>query len=72
MQVQGVDVVEYVLGDVWAPLEVGRQLFLGLRAMDTLEVDAIVVEGVMEEGAGAAVMNRLRKAATMVVHLHPH
>eukprot|EP00983_Pelagomonas_calceolata_P026726 838672-Pelagomonas_calceolata.AAC.2 len=66
---QGAEVVEYMLGDIADPDEVGRQLFLALRMMDTIGVDAIVVEGVREEGAGAAVMNRLRKAATTVVLL---
>jgi len=66
---QGVEVVEYVLGDLTAPDDVGQQLFAALRMMDTLKVDAIVVEGVLEQDAGSAVMNRLRKASTTVVHL---
>jgi len=37
--------------------------------MDTLSVDAIVVEGVMEQDAGAAVMNRLRKASSTIIPL---
>ena len=65
----GVEVAEYVLGDVGQPDEIGRQLFGALRMMDSLGVAAIVVEGTVEDGAGAAVMNRLRKAATNVLML---
>jgi len=67
--VQGVEVVQYVLGDFMCPNEVGQQLFTALRVMDTLSVDAIVVEGVMEQDAGAAVMNRLRKASSTIIPL---
>lgn len=41
-----------------------RQLFAALRALDALGVDVILVEGVAEEGLGAAVMDRLRRAAS--------
>jgi len=40
-----------------------RYLFRTLRELDALGVDVILVEGVSEEGIGAAVMDRLRKAA---------
>lgn len=66
---EGVEVVQHVLGDLECPDGVGQQLFMALRAMDTLGVRAIVVEGVLEHGTGAAVMNRLRKAASRVVAL---
>lgn len=69
MGAQGVEVFQYVLGDLETPNDVSQQLFAGLRAMDTLMVDAIIVEGVMEQEEGAAVMNRLRKAASTVVLL---
>ena len=44
-----------------------RGLFAALRALDDSGVDVIVVEGVEEEGLGLAVMDRLRRAATVVV-----
>jgi L-threonylcarbamoyladenylate synthase len=39
-------------------------LFSALRALDGLGLDVIVVEGVREQGLGAAVMDRLRRAAS--------
>ena len=42
---------------------VARNLFRALRELDRLEVDVILVESVEEKGLGAAVMDRLRKAA---------
>jgi L-threonylcarbamoyladenylate synthase len=39
-------------------------LFSALRALDGLELDVIVVEGVQEQGLGVAVMDRLRRAAS--------
>ena len=41
-----------------------RGLFAALRDLDALGVDVILVEGVSEEGLGAAVMDRLRRAAS--------
>jgi L-threonylcarbamoyladenylate synthase len=38
-------------------------LFSALRALDRLELDVIVVEGVQAKGLGVAVMDRLRRAA---------
>ena len=64
-----VEVVEFVLGCRGDSESVARELFSALRGMDELRVAAIVVEGVAEEGAGMAVMNRLRKAASRVVTL---
>lgn len=44
--------------------DIARGLFSGLRTLDRLGVDAILVEGIDEHGdAAAAIMNRLRKAA---------
>lgn len=40
-----------------------RNIFRALRELDKQNVDLIIVEGVEEEGIGAAVMDRLRKAA---------
>lgn len=44
--------------------EYARTLFGALRAFDIAGVDLILVEGVVEEGLGAAVMDRLRRAAS--------
>ena len=41
----------------------GRGLFAGLRALDAAGVDRIVIEAVPETGVGAAIMDRLRRAA---------
>lgn len=46
---------------------VARLMFRLLREMDDLGVDVILVEGVGDDGDGLAVMNRLRKAAAVVV-----
>jgi L-threonylcarbamoyladenylate synthase len=63
------DMIELALG-CWGDSEsVARRLFSALRRADELQVAAIVVEGVAESGAGMAVMNRLRKAASRVVTL---
>jgi L-threonylcarbamoyladenylate synthase len=40
-----------------------RYLFRMLRELDALGLDVIIVEGVAEEGLGATVMDRLRRAA---------
>ncbi len=40
-----------------------RHLFRTLRELDAMHVDVIVIEGVHEEGLGATVMDRLRRAA---------
>jgi hypothetical protein len=62
-------VMEYVLGSFDQPEQVGQQLFRGLRELDSLGAQAVVVEGVVEEREGLAVMNRIRKAASLVVRL---
>jgi len=59
-------VCEYCLGPMTHPSQVAHRLFAGLRDAESAGVDAIVVEGVPEVGEGAAVMNRLRKAASSV------
>lgn len=41
----------------------GRELFAGLRTLDAAGVDCIVIEAVPEDGIGAAIMDRLRRAA---------
>lgn len=47
--------------------EISRALFAGLRELDDLHVEVIYVEGIEEKDEGLAVMNRLRKAASVVV-----
>lgn len=61
--VDGVSIWDIELGP--DTLDVARGLFSALRALDQLEVDAILVEGIedVEGDVAAAVMNRLRKAA---------
>jgi L-threonylcarbamoyladenylate synthase len=49
--------------------DAARALFDGLISLDKLSVDAIIVEGVVEEREGLAVMNRIRKAAGRVVQI---
>ncbi|MDM7275492.1 MAG: L-threonylcarbamoyladenylate synthase [Thermoprotei archaeon] len=44
--------------------EIARNLFHTLRVLDTLNVDAAIVECVEERGLGLAIMNRLRKASS--------
>lgn len=44
-------------------------MFNGLRLADELRVQVVLVEGVPEQKEGLAVMNRLRKAASNIVHL---
>lgn len=50
-------------GSRQAPAEAARRLYALLRECDSLSVDAIVAEGLPEAGIGAALMNRMRKAA---------
>jgi L-threonylcarbamoyladenylate synthase len=47
--------------------EYGRSLYSALRELDEKRPDVIVVEGIKEEGEGAAVMDRLRRAASEIV-----
>jgi len=47
--------------------DIARGLFSALRELDRRDVDVIYVEGIRDEGdIAAAVMNRLRKAATVI------
>ncbi|KAK9235946.1 DHBP synthase RibB-like alpha/beta domain-containing protein [Lipomyces kononenkoae] len=52
--------------------EISRNLFAHLRDLDEAGVDLIIAEGVSEEDEGAAIMNRLRKAATEILDSHRH
>jgi L-threonylcarbamoyladenylate synthase len=47
--------------------DIGHKLFRALRELDEKEVDVIHVEGIEEADEGLAVMNRLGKAASVVV-----
>lgn len=47
--------------------EIQRNLFSALRDADTENVDVIFVEGVEEDGEGLAIMNRLSKAASIMI-----
>ncbi|GAB6927600.1 L-threonylcarbamoyladenylate synthase [Paenibacillus sp. JCM 10914] len=51
------------LGSLAAPEEAARRLYAGLRRFDEEGVTFIVAEACPEQGLGAAVMNRLLKAA---------
>lgn len=52
----------------WAePARLAVRLFAALRWFDAAGVKAIIAEGIPPSGLGFAVMNRLRKAATVVV-----
>ncbi len=45
------------------PETVAAELYAALRRFDEMRVDLILAEGLVEQGVGLAVMNRLRKAA---------
>ncbi|KAF9284541.1 hypothetical protein BGZ68_004608, partial [Mortierella alpina] len=62
-----VDVIEFPLGQSSKPEDVARELFRGLRFLDSQNVDCIFVEGISEEDEGLAVMNRVRKAASRTI-----
>ena len=52
-----------VMGPRADPAAVAARLFALLRELDDAGLDAIVVEGIPEQGLGRAVMDRLRRAA---------
>jgi L-threonylcarbamoyladenylate synthase len=43
-----------------------RRIYAALREMDDCGVEVIIVEGISDSGAGAAVMDRLRRAAAEI------
>jgi L-threonylcarbamoyladenylate synthase len=47
--------------------EYARLIYSALRELDEKRVDVIVVEAISEDGEGAAVMDRLRRAASEIV-----
>ncbi|KAK6540686.1 hypothetical protein TWF694_008079 [Orbilia ellipsospora] len=62
---KNVDVVEESLGE--SGEEISRRLFGALRRMDDEGVMVVHIEGVEEDMEGLAVMNRLKKAASVVI-----
>lgn len=52
-----------VMGARGDPETIAASLFAQLRELDDAGLDAIVVEGIPEQGVGRAVMDRLRRAA---------
>lgn len=58
------------LGKRDIPSQAARSIFMGLRHLDSKEIDLIVVDGTLsKEGIGAAVFNRLRKAADRIINV---
>ncbi|WP_406662216.1 L-threonylcarbamoyladenylate synthase [Methanolobus sp. ZRKC3] len=58
----------FSLGRKDKPEETASSLFFGLRYMDEKKVDVILVDGSFSHlGVGAAVSNRIRKAAEMII-----
>lgn len=58
----------YCLGDRSKPEQAAKNLFFGLRYLDEQKVDVIIVDGSFaHNGIGAAVFNRIRKAADMII-----
>ena len=47
--------------------QVAQSLFSKLREMEALGVSAILVQGILEDNEGLAVMNRLRKCSSQIV-----
>ena len=59
----------YSLGKRNVPSQAARSIFMGLRHLDSTNIDLIVVDGTLnKEGIGAAVFNRLRKAADRIIN----
>lgn len=61
----GSNVTEYSMGSTGH--EIARRLFALLRELDDRDTKVILMEGITEGEEGLAVMNRLRKAATVIV-----
>lgn len=55
---------QYFLGD--SAIEVAKNLFAGMRHLEALGSNVIVIEGISEDGTGLAVMNRATKAASCI------
>lgn len=48
-------------------LEIAKNIFSSLRKMEEFKVDYIIVQGILDANQGLAVMNRLRKAASIIL-----
>ncbi|WP_321428844.1 L-threonylcarbamoyladenylate synthase [uncultured Methanolobus sp.] len=58
----------FSIGSKNKPEQAAKYLFFGLRDLDLRNVDIIIVDGSFDSrGIGAAVFNRLRKAADMII-----
>ncbi|KAI9335589.1 DHBP synthase RibB-like alpha/beta domain-containing protein [Pilaira anomala] len=64
-----IECVSLQMGRSGHPEEVARGIFKGLRHLDQCDVDLIFVEGISEDREGMAVMNRLRKAASITIEV---
>lgn len=64
-----IECVSLQMGRFRHPEEVARGMFKGLRDLDERNVDLIFVEGISEDREGMAVMNRLRKAASVTIQV---
>jgi len=56
-------VAAILMGDNDAPQDTARDLFANLRNFDALGVDIILAEALPTDGLGAAIMDRMTKAA---------
>ncbi|ABE51156.1 L-threonylcarbamoyladenylate synthase [Methanococcoides burtonii] len=62
--------VTYSLGKKDEPNQAARSIFMGLRHLDNKEIDIILVDGTLKtDGIGAAIFNRLRKAADEIIKI---
>ncbi len=60
----------FILGKESTMETVGARLFEGLRLCDEQEINLVLAEGMAEQGLGAAIMNRMVKAAGgQLIHL---
>lgn len=59
--------IEYFMGNAEAPQEIAHELFKALRFVDKLGVDEIFIEGIPDTDEGLAVMNRIRKASSIII-----
>lgn len=64
---EGKEWVPISLGNRYRPEEAARRLYDALRTFDAMHVDLIIGESFPAEGMGAALMNRLQKAASKIL-----
>lgn len=63
------NLIYYPLGNVDHPEIIAKGIFKALRDLDSQLVEMILVEGISEAAEGLAIMNRLRKAASKIIHI---